>query len=354
MIFGILDFNMKIQEYLDKDLLFKMIDLGYVLVNKHPDEDLYILNYSKTCPIDQMWNDVTEKCRGLIVNSTGEIKARPFKKFYNYEEIQDKSIIPDLPFEVYEKMDGSLGILYWINNVPYIATRGSFKSDQAIDASIMLLSKYSQNLPLLSKDYTYLFEIIYPDDAKVINYGDLEGLFLLAVINTETGEELDIKDFSLIFPIVKKYKVADWKTVREIIDGTNREGFVIKFSNGFRLKLKYAEYFELHHILHTLSDNDIFDLVREDKTDDLAILKDKLPEAQWLRIDNLIQTFKGRYLEIAIKAQTEFRKDFETRKEAAEYFKTCTYPSVMFAMLDGQDISRFIWKIIAKERKNDR
>ena len=132
---------MKLKDYLDVDLLRKMIDLGYVNVSKHDFVDLYILNYSKMCTIDQMWNDVTEKCRGLIVDAVGNIRSFPFRKFYNYEEIQDKSIIPNLPFNAYEKMDGSLGISYWIGNTMFLATRGSFKSDQAQIGTAILHAK---------------------------------------------------------------------------------------------------------------------------------------------------------------------------------------------------------------------
>ena len=154
---------MKLQEYLDVNLLNKMIDLGYVLVNKHPNVDLYILNYSKVCPIDRMWNDVTEKCRGLIVDSEGNVKARPFRKFYNYEEIEDKSIIPNLPFKVYDKMDGSLGILYWIDDIPYIATKGSFTSEQAQIGTAILHAMGYDAFKELDKNITYLFEIIIPE-----------------------------------------------------------------------------------------------------------------------------------------------------------------------------------------------
>lgn len=346
---------MNIKEYLDVDQLKAAINVGYIGVNKHPESDLYILCYTKLCTIDRAWNDVTEKCRGLIVDSEGTIISRPFKKFYNYEQIEDKSLIPNLPFEVFEKMDGSLGILYWEDNAPWIATKGSFTSDQAKIANRILWNRYFQTFDHLNKGYTYLFEIISPEDAHVVNYGNDEDLYLLAVINTEIGKEYNIDDFSHLFKSTHRYyNVKDWTKLRELIDGTNREGFVIKFSNNFRVKLKYTEYFEIHYILYGLSDNEIFDIVREGKDDDLTILKDKLPEAQWLRIDNLVQTFKGMYLEVAIKAQTEFRNDFEDRSQAAMYYKTCTYPSVMFAMLDGKDISQFIWKIVAKQRKNDK
>ena len=345
---------MKIQDYLDKDLLLKMIDLGYVLVNKHPDSDLYILCYSKICTLDWMWNDVTEKCRGLIIDSEGNIKARPFRKFYNFEEIENKDIIPNLPFEVFDKMDGSLGILYWNNGFPWIATKGSFTSDQAWIANKILHEKPREILSELNPNLTYLFEIITPEDPKVVNYGNLQDLFLIAVIDTETGEEHNIEDYDNLFRIVPSFKkITNWRILREVIDGTNREGFVIKFSNNFRLKLKYAEYFELHKILYSLSDNFIFDLIKDGKTDDLMVLKDKLPETQWDRIENIIKSYKKRFTELVIKSKAQYKIGFSTRKQAAEYFKTCEYPQVMFAMLDGRDITPFIWKIVAKERKNE-
>lgn len=341
---------MKLQEYLDVNLLNKMINLGYVLVNKHPNVDLYILNYSKTCPIDKMWNDVTEKCRGLIVDSEGNIKARPFKKFYNYEEIEDKSIIPNLPFKVYDKMDGSLGILYWIDDIPYIATKGSFISEQAQIGTAILHAMGYDVFKELDKNITYLFEIITPEDPKVINYGETEDIFLITGINIETGEEINIDDMIMFRPVYTYDNVKQWENLRECIDGTNREGFVIKFSNNFRLKLKYTEYFELHKILYSLSDNFIFDLIKDGKTDDLMVLKDKLPEIQWNRIESIIKSYKKRFTELVIKSKAQYKIGFNTRKQAAEYFKTCDYPQVMFAMLDGKDITPFIWKIIDKER----
>lgn len=341
---------MKLQEYLDVNLLNKMIDLGYVLVNKHPNVDLYILNYSKICPIDKMWNDVTEKCRGLIIDSEGNIKARPFRKFYNYEEIEDKSIIPNLPFDIYEKLDGSLGILYWVDNTPYIATRGSFVSDQAIHATEILHSKLRHVWSRLDKRKTYLFEIIYPEDLHVITYKGVDNIFLLAVIDTETGEEESPYNYKGVFSVAEHYSCWDWRKVRDYFDGTNREGFVVRFSNNFRLKLKYAEYFELHHILYGLSENKIFEFLRDDKLDDLYVIINKLPEPQKVRINYIINQFIIAYNIVKMQCINDFRSDFETRKEAAEYFKTCKYPQVMFAMLDGKDITSYIWKIIAKER----
>ena len=346
---------MKLKDYLDVDLLRKMIDLGYVNVSKHDFVDLYILNYSKSCALDQIWNDVTEKCRGLIVDAVGNIRSFPFRKFYNYEEIQDKSIIPNLPFKAYEKMDGSLGISYWIGNTMFLATRGSFNSEQAQIGTAILHSKGWDVLNQLDKNLTYLFEIITQKDPKVVNYGELEEIFLLAVIDTNTGKELNIDDFDHLFRPVSEYRdIKEWRNLRDCIDGTNREGFVIKFENGFRLKLKYQEYFELHYLLNDLTDNTIFDMLRNNQLDDLQVIIDKLPEPQQKRINYIANMYLHSFGLIKKHCINDFRSDFETRKDAAEYFKTCEYPSVLFAMLNGEDVTRYIWKIIAKHRKNDR
>ena len=130
-------------------LLKQAIEKGWILVHRHPTQELYIHNYTAKVQYEGAWNEITLSCRGLILDAAYNVVARPFAKFFNLgEQTQD---IPDSTFEVYEKMDGSLGILYWIDEQPYIATRGSFTSIQAEKANELLHGKYSGNIPLLDK-----------------------------------------------------------------------------------------------------------------------------------------------------------------------------------------------------------
>mgnify|MGYP001034226955 CR=1 FL=1 len=64
------------------------------------------------------------------------------------------------PFEVLKKMDGSLGILYWIGNMPYISTSGSFVSDQALAGTPILNKKCAHLLEYLNKEAINIFLII--------------------------------------------------------------------------------------------------------------------------------------------------------------------------------------------------
>jgi RNA ligase len=59
---------------------------------------------------------------------------------------------------VWEKMDGSLLIVFWYEGKWIVATRGSFTSDQAIKG-VELLKKY--NTDIMFRHLTYCFEIIY-------------------------------------------------------------------------------------------------------------------------------------------------------------------------------------------------
>jgi hypothetical protein len=85
---------------------------GLLHKQTHPTLDLTIWNYSPKVQYEKLWDDITMQCRGLITNSRGEIVARPFKKFFNYEEHSPEEI-PNESFEVFEKMDGSLGIIFY-------------------------------------------------------------------------------------------------------------------------------------------------------------------------------------------------------------------------------------------------
>jgi RNA ligase len=128
---------------------------GHLFKQVHRTLPLSIWNYTPEVQYGQFWDEITLQCRGLVTDNEGNVVARPFKKFFNIEEGKHT---PTEEFEVFEKMDGSLGILFFYDGKWIIATRGSFISDQSKKA-YELLEKYpTENL---DKNNTYLFEIIY-------------------------------------------------------------------------------------------------------------------------------------------------------------------------------------------------
>jgi len=341
------------------DILEKYYNDGLLHKQTHPTHDLTIWNYSPRVQYERLWDDITIQCRGLVTNSKGDIVARPFKKFFNYEEHKPEDI-PHEHYEVFEKMDGSLGILFNYENEWIMATRGSFTSPQAIKGK-EILNKH--DISPLRKDNTYLFEIIYPENRIVVDYKGEEKLVALGAIHTETGDEVSYDSLftmnGLGFEIVRLWKTwdEDWKTLQKEISKQN-EGYVIRFKNGFRMKIKGEEYVRLHKLLTNISSRDIWEHLKDQKSleDIISDVPDEFYD--WVKktaMDLNYACFQLR--ETAGKLHDGFRygkfgdrSPEPTKKEFAEFVlkQQEVLRPIMFAMWnnDNEKVDKIIWKTI--------
>jgi RNA ligase len=323
---------------------------------------LSIWNYTPEVQYGQLWDEVTLQCRGLVTDKEGNVVAYPFKKFFNIEENKHT---PTENFEVYEKMDGSLGILFFYEGKWVVATRGSFTSTQAIKAREMLDTKY--NLESIPKGYTTLFEIIYPENRIVVDYGDEEKLVVLGMTNRFNGKELDYESVVNMhsesgIPVVKRYDgIKDYSTLKGMVEN-NKEGFVVKFSNGDRMKIKGEEYLRLHKIMTNISTTGVWEML-SNGNDVNEMLKD-VPDEFYKKVKEYADTLSYGYHQVSEhcgKAHDYFRygkygdREVEpTKKEYAEHVMNYSHPpyrSVMFAMWDGKPYDKLIWNILKPEFK---
>lgn len=325
---------------LNISLLNQMLLEGYVSVQKHPDAELYIYNYTANAQYEKLWNEITLACRGLILNNEMYIVARPFSKFFNVGEVDDINL-PASNFNVYEKIDGSLGILYWLNDKPFIATRGSFTSDQAIKGTEILHTKYQQVISKLDKSKTYLFEIIYPENRIVVDYGSTEDLVLLAIVDIKTRTNEALQDIG--FTMVKKYNgIKDIHILKEL-EEDNKEGFVVQYENGFRVKVKFDEYLRLHKIVTMVSNITVWEhLMNELPFDELL---DRVPDEFYTWVKETKNSLTQQFETIESECKQNY-KTLETEKETAIYFMTCNHSKVLFSMWRNRDYKTLIWKMI--------
>lgn len=323
------------------ELLKKYHEDGFLHKQTHPSLDITIWNYTPKVQYGRLWDEITKQCRGLVTNSNGDIVARPFQKFFNYEELSIEDI-PNEYFNVYEKMDGSLGILFNYNDNWVFSSRGSFTSDQAIKGA-QLLSKY--NYKSLEKNNTYLFEIIYPENRIVLNYGDVEKLVLLGVIETKTGNELNIynENYNLLgFELVLEYNgVINFDHLKTEISNS-QEGFVIRFKNGMRMKIKGDEYVRLHKIITNISNRDIWEYLKEGKP--LDDILEKVPDEFYNWVRDTKDQFESDFLKIRLSVEDEFYS-LVNRKEFAEKVKDNKYQHLLFKRLNSYSpqLNDMIW-----------
>jgi RNA ligase len=350
------------------EILNKYYEDGWLIKQTHPTLPLTIWNYSQTTQYESKWDKITMMCRGLITdNNTGKILVRPFPKFFNYEEVAGKGMIPTKGDYVYiqEKMDGSLGILFNYEGEWIMATRGSFTSDQSIKGMEILKRNYSVFDKVWMKEYAYLVEIIYPENRIVVNYGEEKITFLSVVLNEgfsgwkPTDEtELHWTTACSIFSanginksdIVKTeqhFNFSDdlYNSLKEKNE-VNKEGFVLRYFPGnFRMKIKFEEYVRLHKIMTEVSTKSIWEIL-SNGNDMEDLLKD-VPDEFYDKIKEYETELKTNYNKIETVCINRFNElKHLQKKEYAEEVKSHKYNSVLFSMYNGKPILPTIWKLI--------
>lgn len=333
-------------DILDTELLARHISDGYVRERKHPVEPLAILNYSEKTAYDRVWDDVTRQCRGLIYRTdTFEVVARPFPKFFNYGEHEEGTLDLNAPVEVTDKLDGSLGISYPTSTGWAVATRGSFESDQAIHATEVLQS-YIDGGWSPNHGETWLWEIIYPQNRIVVDYGDTDDLFLLAVLDNDHGMELNYGEWP--GPRTAQF---EYQTLAEALAAEprpNAEGYVINIGWD-RVKLKQADYVALHRIVTGLNERTVWDHLRNGGGLDelVAPLPDEFHD--WVREVAAELTGRVESRQRDLHAQfsmlaSQMAVEGWDRKGFALVAQKLDDPWAMFALLDGKDITERLWK----------
>jgi RNA ligase len=277
------------------------------LVSENIGHDgLRLYCYSDSCVYDKGWNDITMLARGIILDPESKrVVATPFPKFFNIGERLDA--IPDIPFETFEKLDGSLIILFHHKGEWRTATKGSLGSEQAKWAARWLTS---HDLSCLDEETTYLAEAIYPENRIVVHYQHV-GLVLLGAYRGD-GLEVNYDDLldlgeQLGWKIAKRHSftaVSELLALAKTLPPTE-EGFVLRFSNGLRLKVKGDEYCRIHRLVSRLTPLAMWEAMQAG--DDLDAVRRQLPEEFWADFDNIIAILNRQIAELiaAVKAEAE-------------------------------------------------
>jgi RNA ligase len=335
------------------------IEAGLIVKQSHPDLPLSIYNYSRKCQYENIWDDITMSARGLIAEDiSGRLVARGFDKFFNYDQLPSVGMeTPNESFEVFDKADGSYISAFFYNGKWMAASKGSFTSDHAIKANALLSN---MNTDALSAENSYCFELVGGNSFRIVcDYGEESRLILLSAFNLSDGSEVRfdvLSELSLYgYELIKRFDgVKDFREVTKMFDGDNREGFVIRFESGLRVKLKYDEYLRLHRIVTNITSYDIWEMLCDGS--DITELLDRVPDEFDVWVKTTVSDLLYNYNEIDCRVITLF-STFETlpdKKKYAEWVFSITKDSpklaaVLFKLYEGREYSHLIWKMIKPE-----
>ena len=376
------------------------IEAGYVLRKQHPELPLSLYVYGRTCQYENRWNAVTTRCRGLIADDTdGRIVAHCLPKFFNHSQhgtgYDFAPPLPDEPFEIFDKVDGSLGIVFHYAGAWRMASKGSFISEQARWAQAWLDAAGPDGL--LEPGTTYLAEIVYPENRIVVNLGDERTLVLLAVYDAD-GREHPVGSYADAWEALGGRVVRSWRALpllelarmaeeNQKIDGTaatgtDAEGWVVRFADGTRAKLKFSNYAQLHARLTGTNARDVWRVLGAQKfgsmppktlgqalgcsaeeakqlagiySGALSVLLENVPDEfdSWVR--GVCADLEAAFEVLTARIHAEFAAlshlcaDRAAFARAAQVVEDRSVRAALFMVLDGKSLDLHVWKAIRPE-----
>lgn len=261
-------------------------DMRLGRVSAKTDGEYVLLNYTAEAQYGGDMTEIEKTCRGLVVRTDGKITALPMPKFFNLGEPQCPAL-PDEPYHIWEKIDGSLGIFWHDGKDWRCNTRGSFDNeyidfaqwrwDDTVDAQA------------LRPNWTVMVEICMDDDINPRAAYSPEGLYLIAMRDLYSG-----KDFTLLEPNWYINGFRHPKLIEADIDQLlerqaekeGMEGWVVRYDSGFRVKVKTAWYLRMFRAMTSMSPKRIRELMIEAGQNWLDEFPDDLrPEAMAIQED---------------------------------------------------------------------
>jgi len=335
---------------------------GQGLIRTDRLDDLTVYTYTDKAVHERLWDKypVLRESRGHIFNTkTKECVAYTFPKFFNLnenEETQNDKLPWKDGYTILEKVDGWLGTLYRHKGKFKVASRGSFKSDGAVWATQWL--EENIDLSKLDDEITLVFEIVSPITKIIVDY-KMQGLFLLSAFNRHSGQELsssETKKLGLKFGFFIPETYTDINQCFELMKskpGNEIEGFVIRFKNNMRVKIKSEDYFRMSKLVKSITPLSIWYNMSNGKIDtnkfkDISLSPDLYKKALEIARDlevqhsTIIKEIKNEFYEMlsfieefwqcASPTKPGLRKDFALLINK----KNCAYKNAMFICFDSQ------------------
>jgi len=232
------------------------------------------------------------ECRGIMFQMKDgkpvALLSRPMQKFFNYAELKAWEKLDRRPaqigsevVDVMIKEDGSLISTFSDNGYLGVKSKGSVKSDQAVQAQMYIQTQpklATRLMELVTDGYTVNMEYVAPTNRIVMGYEEAR-VIILNVRRNDDGTYVPYADLfsdAVLRPYLverEKIEVTDLDAfVAEVYQMEGFEGYVIATDAGF-VKVKTNWYVALHQTKDSLNNNKaLFLNIAGNTSDDLKQL----------------------------------------------------------------------------------
>lgn len=252
----------------------------YVIVN-------YLVNFEDTFPpVTDRRTALLRECRGITFDAThGHVIARKYHKFFNLgekPETQPNLIDFTRKHWILQKLDGSMITPMNVKGQVLFATKMGLTT---VAAPIDVWAHNNPNYIafcqfLIAAGLTPIFEWCSRKQRIVIDY-PVDQLVLTAVRDNVSGEYMS---YEAMQDIAAQYNIELVQQLpgsvenlehfmAQVADLKGEEGYVIRFEDGSMIKVKAAEYLQLHKALDNLRfEKDVLAYLLLNKLDDIKAL----------------------------------------------------------------------------------
>jgi len=267
-----------IQKYLAEHTLEELTEQYAIRVKRHSQyPNLVHFKYNQiSSPLSE---PIVQECRGIILDEDNDWKvvAFPYRKFFNYGE-PNATKIDWSSARIYEKLDGTLIVMYYYDNKWQTSTTGTPDATAPVgDFKISfnnlfwrVFSELGYGLPKDEmKNFTFMFELLTPLNQIVVRHNKsrivLHGVRDVSKYPYE--EQLpDVIGNILKYECVKHYS---FNTIEQVVQAAEKldcfktEGFVVVDKYFNRIKIKNSDYVLYHHLKSSFSVKKALEVIRK-------------------------------------------------------------------------------------------
>ncbi|MBL1210412.1 T4 RnlA family RNA ligase [Geminocystis sp. GBBB08] len=350
---------MELQEYLRQEGLEQLINNYYIKVNRHQKyPNLVCLKYSQI--ESPMSEKIVQQSRGIILDESNnwEIVSYAYDKFFNYSEPLASEINWNHA-TVYDKLDGSLMVLYYYNNQWQVQSSGTADASGEVGGfSITFAQLFWQvwqelnySLPK-ETDHCFVFEMLTPYNRIVVQQNK-NNLVLHGVRNIKTLQEKHPQFLAekYGFNLVRNFPLQNWQQIQEACENLNpleSEGYVIcdyspllvdnskqnNFNYNFnRVKVKSPRYVAWAHFSANFSTRKMLEIIVNNEGDEFLAY---YPE--WTKA---YQETMEKYYQLIFEIEQTYQQyqSIPLQKDFALAIKDLPYSGLLFALRNGKSTS---------------
>jgi hypothetical protein len=332
---------MELQEYLRTNGLEKLVQTYHINAIPHREyPNLICFKYSMMdSPMGQI---VVRQSRGIILDrdKDWEIVSYPYDKFFNYGEGK-AATIDWCSARVYEKLDGSLMILYFYDDKWLVSSSGMADGGGEIwncelnfaELFWQVWREFDYQLPT-DTEHCYMFELMTKYN-QIISIPDRDRLVLHGARNIKSLAESDPQIWADKYgwELVTSYPFTSDTEVKAAANSLNpieTEGYIVCDRNFNRVKIKSPQYVAINHLMGGFSSLHLVKIIIANEGEEFLVY---FPQWAYL-YGKMKEAYRSLIAEM--EANWQRYKDIPVQKDFALAVKDLPYKSILFALKGGK------------------